>query len=135
VSRLSKAGAEAWWFDGDRGAAHTAWQQENVKGGRRFDDGKWKEVVDIIDNNYALIAEFYGPRMLRTVEAGPSHLAEEEIFGAMFSQPTCPPAVSAVTVRVEPAAAVTPARVVPGIRYRRLALISSRRPRSGWHSS
>ena len=84
LGRLRKAGAEAWWFDGDRKAAFRAWQDENAKARPDFVDPMWHNVVAVIDANYASLEAFFGTKMVRTIEAGPVHSAPEETFNAMF---------------------------------------------------
>ena len=85
---LEAAGAEPWWLDGDRDAAFDAWKRENRRAGRTFSDSKWLEVVGIIDANWPLVVSFYGSRILRTIEAGPTHVPPDETFGVMLAQPT-----------------------------------------------
>ena len=77
-------GAETWWFDGDHGAAFQAWKAENVKASRNMADAKWHEVVGIINDNTERITEFFGNKMVRTIEAGSVHVPPEETFKAMF---------------------------------------------------
>ena len=84
VHRLRMAGAEAWWFDGNRDAALEAWREENVKASRNFQPGKWHEVVSVIDANLQLIDAFFGHNIVRTIEAGPLHVLPSETFRAMF---------------------------------------------------
>lgn len=84
LGRLRDAGAEAWWFDGDRQAAFKAWQDENKKARPTFVDPMWHNVVRVIDTNYAALKEFFGDKMVRTIEAGPVHVPPEDTFKAMF---------------------------------------------------
>jgi hypothetical protein len=86
LGTLRDAGAESWWFDGDRTAAFAAWQSENIKSSREFVDEQWHNVVKIIDANMQLIFAFFGPNMARTIEAGPRHVPPEETLAAMFGQ-------------------------------------------------
>lgn len=83
---IRDAGAEAWWFDGDRPAAFAAWKSENIKSSRNFVDAKWDEVVDVINANMPLITEFFGTNVARTIEAGPMHIPPEETFSALFGE-------------------------------------------------
>jgi hypothetical protein len=84
LGMMRDAGAEAWWFDGDRNAAFHAWKAENAKASRNMADLKWHEVVGIIDANMQTLQEFFGDNMVRTIEAGPTHIPPEETFKAMF---------------------------------------------------
>jgi len=81
---LRDAGAEVWWFDGDRPAAFEAWKAENVKAPRNMEDAYWHEVVSVINANMTLITEFFGANIVRTIEAGPVHVLPEATFKAMF---------------------------------------------------
>jgi len=81
---LRDAGAEAWWFDGDPDAAFIAWQAENLKASRNMVDSQWHTVLDIIKANMTLINAFFGPHMLRTIAAGPTHIPPEDTFRTMF---------------------------------------------------
>jgi hypothetical protein len=84
LRELKQLGAEPWWFDGDRDAAFAAWRDENVLKGRNFTDQKWHEVVGIINANWRLVEQFFGPnRIIRTIEAGPVRLALDEIYAMM----------------------------------------------------
>lgn len=83
LSQLRTLGAEAWWFDGDREAAKQGWREENRKSSRQFPDEAWDNVVKVIEDNWPLLAQFLGPRMLRTVERGPVHLAPEQTYATM----------------------------------------------------
>jgi hypothetical protein len=86
LGNLRNAGAEPWWFDGDRPAAFAAWKAENVKSSRPFVDAKWHEVVDISNSNMPLITEFFGTNIARTIEAGPMHVPPQDTFKAMFGE-------------------------------------------------
>jgi hypothetical protein len=86
LRRLRDAGAEPWWFDGDRAAAFRAWQDENKKARPNFVDPMWHNVVRVIDENYAALQEFFGSTMVRTIEAGPTHIPPEETFKVMFGE-------------------------------------------------
>jgi predicted kinase len=83
LRQLREQGAEPWWFDGDRQAAKDAWREENHKSSRPFVDGDWDRVVGVIEANWAMLTDFFGPRILRTVEPGPAHLEPEEIQATM----------------------------------------------------
>ncbi|MFI5399228.1 MAG: AAA family ATPase [Candidatus Binatia bacterium] len=87
LRRMRDAGAEPWFFYGDRAAAKAAWREENRTRPRDFEDGKWDEVVGLMDANWRLIVEAIGQeRMLRTIEAGPERLAPEVIYRGMTAQ-------------------------------------------------
>lgn len=88
LDRFRKAGAEAWWFDGNRDAALVAWRAENVKGSRYFPtgDAKWHEVVGVINANAEQIHEFFGAHIVRTIEAGPVHIEPDVTFSQMFGE-------------------------------------------------
>jgi chloramphenicol 3-O-phosphotransferase len=81
---LERLGAEPWWFDGYRLAAFAAWRNENRRAGRNFDDEAWHRVVGVINDNWQLIDQFFGAaRILRTIEAGPTHVPPETTHAAM----------------------------------------------------
>lgn len=70
LRRLRDAGGEPWFFCGDRHAAKDAWRQENRIRSRKFEDRKWDEVVQNMDDSWSLIVEAIGEhRMLHTIEA------------------------------------------------------------------
>src|SRR6266851_6388087 len=83
---MVNAGAEAWWFEGDPDAAFAAWKAENTKNPRRRDwpDQLWHDTVGVINANYAGLKELFGDRMVRTIEAGPTHVPVEDTFQTMF---------------------------------------------------
>lgn len=83
LRELRLHGAEPWWFDGDRAAARQAWRDENLKSSRPFPDANWDGVVGVIDENWPLVLDFFGPRILRTIEAGPVHVPPEETYSMM----------------------------------------------------
>lgn len=58
LGRVCDAGAEAWWFDGDRPAAFRAWQDENGKVPRNMIDQHWHNVVGAIDANDSALEAF-----------------------------------------------------------------------------
>ena len=60
LSRIVAAGAEAWWFDGDREAACQSWRQANATGGKAFPEDLWAQVVGVIDANCHLLTALYG---------------------------------------------------------------------------
>jgi hypothetical protein len=77
---MRDAGAEPWFY-GDKAAAKEAWRDENRIRSRNFEDGKWDEVVGLMDANWPLIVETVGQeRMLRTIEAGPQRMTPEVIY-------------------------------------------------------
>ncbi len=82
---LRQLGAEPWWFDGDRAAAMEAWRDENQKTGRPFADEAWGGVVAVIDANWAMVQGFFGPRIMRTIEAGGRHVPPAETYQAMLA--------------------------------------------------
>jgi len=86
LRRLRDAGAEPWWFDGDRVAAFKVWQEENKKARPTFVDPMWHNVVRVIDENYAALKDFFGDNMVRTIEAGPTHVPPEDTFKTMFGE-------------------------------------------------
>lgn len=85
LSRLRQLGAEPWWFDGDRAAAKEAWRDENRKGQRPFPDANWDIVVGVIDANWPLVGGFFGPMILRTIEAGGHHVPPADTYRRMLS--------------------------------------------------
>src|SRR5207249_10662354 len=77
LARMRDAGAEPWFFYGDRPAAKEAWRRENRLRQRNFEDGKWDQVVQKMDDNWGLIVDAVGEnRMLRTIEAAERMTAE-----------------------------------------------------------
>jgi hypothetical protein len=88
LKQLRQAGAEVWWFDGDRDEAFEAWKKENRKSGRVFDtgDAKWDQVVRYINDNRDVITSFFGSSIVRTIEAGPVHVPPAETFTRMFGE-------------------------------------------------
>ncbi len=86
LDRMRQAGAEVWWFDGDRDEAFQAWKNENGKSGRVFDtgDAKWGQVVRYIDDNRDAIDAFFGSNIVRTIGGGLMHVPPQETFGVMF---------------------------------------------------
>jgi hypothetical protein len=83
LRRLQVAGAEPWWFDGDRVAAKAAWREDNRKSSRPFPDNAWDQVVAEIDANWPMLAELFGERIIRTIEPGPVYRSPAETFAAM----------------------------------------------------
>ena len=83
LNRLRALGAEPWWFDGDRTAAKEAWLEENRKSRRAFEDWKWDEVVAVVNNNWRLIEENLGERVIRTIESGRYHIPPAETYRRM----------------------------------------------------
>ncbi len=84
LTALCDAGAQAWWFDGDREAARQSWRQANVGLGRDFPEDLWDNVVGVINANRHLLAAL---NQLCTVMPGPRHLSPETIFATMFGRP------------------------------------------------
>ena len=84
LGRIRDAGAEPWFFFGDRAASKEAWRAENQIRSRGFEDGKWDEVVGLMDANWRLITETIGEkRMLRIIEPGPQRLSPDTIYEAV----------------------------------------------------
>lgn len=84
LGRMRNAGAEPWFFYGDKVAAKEAWREENRSRPRDFADGKWDEVVGLMEANWPLIVGTVGQeRMVRTIEAGPERLAPQIIYERM----------------------------------------------------
>ncbi len=80
LNRLRGLGVEPWWFDGDRTAAKDAWLEENRKSGRAFEDGKWDEVVAVVNQNWRLIEDNLAERVLRTIESSGYHVPPAETY-------------------------------------------------------
>jgi AAA domain len=72
--RMRAEGAKAWWFDGDQLVARQAWREKNSRRTAPYRDSLWAEVVGNLELNRPLTEEFFGPRLIRTVEAGPTHV-------------------------------------------------------------
>jgi hypothetical protein len=83
VEPLVAAGAEAWWFDGDRGEAFRAWSRTAAS--RKMDLGAWERVVSVIRQNEGRIETFFGPRRVRTIEPGPVHVTQEVTYATIFT--------------------------------------------------
>ena len=64
-----------------------------MKAKHDFADAKWDEVVGYVDVNWASLGQFFGPRILRTIEAS-GHPSPERTYrdvSRMFvSQPAMP---------------------------------------------
>jgi hypothetical protein len=84
LATLRAQAANVWWFDGDRDAARQAWRAENAHSNRLFAEEKWDEVVSAMDDHWPLIVKVFGSNRVRTVEAGPVHIAPEAAFAAIF---------------------------------------------------
>jgi murein L,D-transpeptidase YcbB/YkuD len=76
------AGADLWWFDGDRDEAFKAWLKDAAERGMARE--KWEQVVRIIRANWAHIEDFFGDHIVRTIEAGPVHVPPEQTNRAIF---------------------------------------------------
>jgi hypothetical protein len=76
------AGADLWWFDGDRDEAFKAWLKDAPK--RRMPTEKWEEVVSVIRQNWRLVEDFFEDHIVRTIEAGPVHIPPRETYRAIF---------------------------------------------------
>ena len=77
-----KAGAQAWWFDGDRDEAFKAWRMDSDARGMQPD--AWERVVRVIRENWQHVEDFFGPRIVRTIEAGPVHVPPEQTYRTIF---------------------------------------------------
>jgi hypothetical protein len=82
LRQMTAAGAAAWWFDGDRDEAFRAWLKDAAARGMHRD--RWEEVVSVIRENWQLIDGFFGPRIVRTIEAGPVHVPPERTYNSIF---------------------------------------------------
>ena len=90
LGRMRDAGADPWFFHGDRTAANEAWRRENRIRPRNFEDGKWDEVVQKMDDNWGLIVDAVGEhRMLRTIEAA-ERMTPEAIYDGMEAMRAAP---------------------------------------------
>lgn len=78
------AGADLWWFDGDRDEAFRAWLKDAA--GRGMANGKWEEVVRIIRANWALVEGFFEDHIVRTIETGPVHVPPEQTYRTIFGE-------------------------------------------------
>ena len=86
LGRMRDAGADPWFFHGDRTAANEAWRRENRIRPRNFENGKWDEVVQKVDDNWGLIVDAVGEhRMLRTIEAAERMLAAGNVSGELLN--------------------------------------------------
>jgi hypothetical protein len=84
LRRMTAAGADAWWFDGDRDEAFKAWLKDAPARGMQRE--RWEEVVSVIRDNWKLIEDFFGPRIVRTIEAGPAHVPPEQTYKTIFRE-------------------------------------------------
>jgi hypothetical protein len=84
LRRCTAAGADPWWFDGDRDEAFSAWLKDSAARGMRRE--RWEEVVRVIRENWQLIEDFFGAHMIRTIESGPVHVPPEDTYRAIFEQ-------------------------------------------------
>jgi len=79
VREMVEAGAEAWWFDGDRPAAREAFR--NVKGAAKLP--AFDQQVARIAAAWTGISALFQSRILKVVRSGPSHVTPEQIWQEM----------------------------------------------------
>lgn len=77
---LRSLGAVPIWFDGDPAAAKQSWITKNHQIGRPFEDDFWDKVVAESTRNWSHVGDLFGGNIVRAVEAGPKHLAQEDIY-------------------------------------------------------
>jgi hypothetical protein len=90
VGMFKEAGAELWWFDGNRQAARVSFinrarETERLTGEflhnriREFD-----KQISFIEQAWPLIKLLFQPHIIKTVKRGPTYMQPEEIFHRMF---------------------------------------------------
>lgn len=75
LRQLRALGAEAWWFDGDRNAAHESF----IARGSGSVSGLARQ-LELIEARWDEISEVFSDRMLRVIEPGPTYLPSAKIF-------------------------------------------------------
>jgi len=80
VEAMIRRGYKAWYFEGDRDAALTAWTSNWASVQPK--ENWWAQVAGL-DSVLPRIRAIYVNRIIRTVEAGPTHLAEPDIHKLM----------------------------------------------------
>jgi hypothetical protein len=90
VGMCKEAGAELWWFDGNRQAARASFinrarEKERLTGEflhnriREFD-----KQISFIEQAWPSIKPLFQPHIIKTVKRGPTYMQPEEIFKRML---------------------------------------------------
>lgn len=79
VCALHEAGLEAWWFDGDPGAARASF----LRRGKHLEDSYLNQMTAITQAR-PRITDFYGPRILTTIDAYGTYSAWDDIYERIF---------------------------------------------------
>jgi hypothetical protein len=90
VGMFKEAGAELWWFDGNRQAARASFitrarEKEQLTGDflnnrmRAFD-----QQIAFIEQAWPSIQALFQPHIIKTVKRGPTYMPPEDIFQRMF---------------------------------------------------
>jgi len=79
VRELEQRGVSVWWFDGDREAALQSFTARGDVPVEAF-----RIQMAAIEQGWSQIKDIVKGRTIKTVAAGPTHLASEEIFLEMF---------------------------------------------------
>jgi hypothetical protein len=82
VRELISAGAEGWWFDGDRAAAREAYKE--AKGAAHFP--AFDQQLTRVEGAWDEISKLFRSRILRVVGPGPSHVPVEQTWRKMRGQ-------------------------------------------------
>lgn len=84
IRELQERGISVWWFDGDREAALQSFTARGTVSREAF-----RNQMGAIEKGWNQIKEIIGERVIKTVAAGPTHLAPEKIFVEMFRSGEC----------------------------------------------
>ena len=79
VQALVHAGAEPWWFDGDRNAAYSLYRAHQFKN----DEGSWRTQLAAIEAEWAAISQLFNGHIVQTVTDGPTVRDAEDIAMAL----------------------------------------------------
>jgi hypothetical protein len=82
VRELHEAGLEAWWFDGDSGAARASFLRRGL-----YDEVRFLNKMAAITQARPQIGVFYGPRILTTIDAYGTYAAWDDIYDRIFIRP------------------------------------------------
>ena len=89
VAAVKSRGVEMWWFDGDRGAARTAFLRrasrvEQLSGARLAARlREFEDQMKAIENSEAEIAALFEKRIVVTIKSGPRYVSCEDIYSSM----------------------------------------------------
>ncbi len=86
VTWFVRCGYEAWFFDGDRDAAYTAWQTSHPN----FPAALYQFQLAGLVSVDAELAPLFGRRRIETVSAGPSHAPLGRLLTLIVGMPGRP---------------------------------------------